>query len=178
MGGHAGGTLLVTVVYLQLVSGQSFARVELRRALLSEQNERDTIAPMFRHALILATAFVFLICPIRCVSASAPSGPGAAVAKKCACCRNARPVTNDAKQQAPQPADSCECGNCLCHGALLVAGVDTVDIGPVCPVILLPLSLVECTPVWRPDFGVADGHFDFKRSDGRSTRVACASWLC
>lgn len=133
---------------------------------------------MFRLALILATALVPLICPIRCVGAAAPTGPGEIVAKKCACCQHARPAKENSRHQAPLPSDGCECGNCLCHGAVLVAGVDTVDVGPVCPAVLLPLSLVECTPVWRPDFGAADGHFDFKRSDGRSTRVACASWLC
>lgn len=133
---------------------------------------------MFRFALVLSTAFVLLICPIRCASAAAPSGSGSVVAKKCACCRHARPAEHDSDQNAPRPSDGCECGNCLCHGALQVAGVDAVDIGSVWPVAVLPLSLVECAPIWRADFGSSDVGLDFKRSDGRSTRIACVSWLC
>ena len=137
----------------------------------------DYDSHMLRLAQVLAIIAVLLICPIRCAHAAAPDAPRAAVSKKCACCHH-KPARDSGSHEGSPPAENCECGTCLCHGAVRVADVAAVDLGLCCPLQALPVVTVEIRAVGLPEFETAVSHSDFKRLDGRSTRIACASWLC
>ncbi len=76
------------------------------------------------HSLLLIIAL--LVCPVRCMAGTLllDDAPEAAAATGCSChhCRAFRSA--EPEEESPdgehqeRPSDSCECGSCLCQGAL------------------------------------------------------------
>lgn len=83
---------------------------------------------MFRIAHILVTIAALLACPFNCMG-QLTGREQAGQVQGCGCCRRQCPpaadseATTDSDPSERSPAapgdDGCECGNCLCRGALL-----------------------------------------------------------
>lgn len=113
---------------------------------------------MFRLLHVLLTVTALLVCPFNCLghAAAQDAQAGSKPAKRCACCRHHRPRSRSADKQedpSPAPCDDCQCGNCLCRGAILTdhdllsLDVDGAAFGPVpCD---LPVAAWDAAPAPR-----------------------------
>lgn len=79
---------------------------------------------MDRLATILIVAGSLLWCPLHCSGAASgdcvESGRDAS-SHGCSCCQHHQPIASPDDDSRPleSPVKDCNCGNCLCHGAVL-----------------------------------------------------------
>lgn len=93
---------------------------------------------MFRVLHSVVTVAALLACPFNCLGHRAGGCAGAERSKTCACCRHRcerpSPRIADARtnqQPTPEaPGDECQCGNCVCHGAVLTGGQPELIAAP------------------------------------------------
>jgi hypothetical protein len=110
---------------------------------------------MLRWLLILGLVASLLWCPLRCFAApvggiarsESPGKPDAA--RKCTCCRHcekSRPTQAKEPLTSEQPLDSddCNCGDCLCRGAV-VKKLD--DIAGLTSATHATLALISLEPI-------------------------------
>src|SRR5690606_22340555 len=89
------------------------------------------------HALLLIASL--LACPFRCAGVT---GADAALTSSCSCCAShgeipSLPATDPIQQdqQPSAPSDECQCGDCLCEGAVLT------DDDPIQDAVVAGLSI-------------------------------------
>lgn len=137
---------------------------------------------MFRTVLLMLIA-TMLACPLRC-SAHAAGGCGEAEAAQlnsasgCKCCQPAASEVPGALPAEGSPAQGCECGNCICNGAVLESDVQFVFTAVLAVAAELPgLEREPVAP--RADVACVDGlssPHDIYPS-GRAARIAHQSLL-
>ncbi len=95
----------------------------VRHLLLTLVRELRYVQGMFRFVLVLSLTLSLLWCPINCMAGTTGDvAPQTAKKTGCACCpqsaRDHEGTSPTDFPNPPNPDEDCECGNCLCHGAV------------------------------------------------------------
>lgn len=70
----------------------------------------------------LLLIFALLVCPYHCSASLGLGCAGEEVTSGCRCCQHHKPKsdmeTDQCSQESPPQSSDCQCGSCLCHGAV------------------------------------------------------------
>lgn len=131
-------------------------------------------------AFVLSLITAMLICPYRClgsVGSCAQEEPAAS----CCCCSHQDPASDSTGEPEPRdeessvPAEDCQCGSCLCRGA--VRGDDDLSADEVLQasqessVFSMPVTVA----VVKHEFGKADRCAGVSSVRGRALRLVIQS---
>ncbi|HEV7281613.1 MAG TPA: hypothetical protein VGN57_15535 [Pirellulaceae bacterium] len=117
---------------------------------------------MFRWLLVLSLIATLVACPFRCggalgvVCASEATSAAGIEADGCGCdrCREEGPAKRESDPDSPRP-EPCDCGSCVCEGALLDGSAPAPSVEEGAGVILFestPPELVRVRVARSPDF--------------------------
>ena len=107
---------------------------------------------MFRWSTVILLIATIVACPFRCggafgdVCAAESAGESAnqPTTCGCGCCRQERPPSPENEPDSPLP-EPCDCGSCVCEGAVLPEKVafvaDDSLSAPICATVSLTVSL-------------------------------------
>ena len=135
---------------------------------------------MFHSAIHLLTIACLLVCPVRCLAEKANVSHGPiAIANTCGgCCCGGAKVVDPPLSPTDCPHDGCDCGNCICDGAV----IGSVKIVLLSPQLCLDFDFAR-TLIARPTYIVSQRYCDCATVDrqpypcGRDARIAQHSLL-
>ena len=152
---------------------------DVSRAL--DQHYPETMFAVTLHLLLIGS---LLTCPLRCMawhsapSEAAPSVQLESEQSDCGCCASSQQASLPSSPPSSCPEGHCDCGDCLCHGAVVEDGtslhlptvISLADLPPVLDeqIAARPTGLIHALDETSPGGSLPNG---------RSRRVAHQSWL-
>ena len=134
---------------------------------------------MFQSTIHLTLVLCLLACPVRCSMHSLVSQAGSSVqAVGCSCCGGCEAESDADKKSSDSPGDGCDCGNCICHGAVTQNDADVIaavnhDFREFLSPIEVRLSNDTSLRVSSTDNQLTGNGY----LSGRDARIAHQSWL-
>jgi hypothetical protein len=131
----------------------------------------------FAHIVLLIASL--LACPVNCMGALECDAPQDTISAGCACCHDpASALGAPLSPDEPLPDDECECGNCLCHGAVLSDHNGLLSDGLVVAAIIQPAPAQAAALEFSSSLPwSADGDDSPSGVSGRFLRILHESFL-
>jgi hypothetical protein len=134
---------------------------------------------MLQFTLHLILTFCLLACPVRCSAHSVPAQADRSIqVVGCSCCGGCEAEPDDGEKSSDCPDDGCDCGNCICHGAVTQNDVDLASAADLDFWVFL--SPIEVRLSNDTSLRVSPTHNQLTGNSylsGRDARIAHQSWL-
>lgn len=149
--------------------------VESQFLLVTKHSPRG----MLRTTLHLVLVAGLLACPLRCSARSLVSSPDDHVQAVNCCCGGCDTESNTAERSSDCPQDEgCDCGNCICNGAVITNDADiAAEVDPEFVVFLTPIEVRLSGPISLTARVNHDQRCVHRYLSGRDARIAHQSWL-
>jgi hypothetical protein len=134
---------------------------------------------MFRTTLHLILIAGLLACPVRCFARSVvSSADGSVQSDGCSCCGGCDTESDAGEKSKDCPDDGCDCGNCICNGAITQNDADvTAAVDFDFCVFLAPIEVLLSSNTSLSVYPNQDQRHAHRYLSGRDARIAHQSWL-